>query len=180
MAQDKVSQRYAKAIFDFLKDETKVRSLITELKEFALLIEGSNELSLVLTSDVYSDNERLAVVEDLVTKAKLSKDTQRVLSVLSQAKRLDHLRSIIERLQLILLDSANVVSLKVETATSLEADEKKQIEDKFTKILGKRVEANYQVDPALIGGLRVTAAGRTYDGSLTGWLNSFEESLISG
>jgi len=81
---------------------------------------------------------------------------------------------------LILLDSANVVSLKVETATSLEADEKKQIEDKFTKILGKRVEANYQVDPALIGGLRVTAAGRTYDGSLTGWLNSFEESLISG
>jgi len=90
MAQDKVSQRYAKAIFDFLKDETKVRSLITELKEFALLIEGNNELSLVLTSDVYSDNERLAVVEDLVTKAKLSKDTQRVLSVLSQAKRLDH------------------------------------------------------------------------------------------
>jgi len=180
MAQDKVSQRYAKAIFDYLKDGSKIRALISELEEFSILIESNTELSLVLTSDVYSDDERLAVVEDLVTKAKLSHDAKKVLSVLSTAKRLDHLRSIVERLQLVLLDSANVVSLSVETATSLESEEKKKIEDKFTKILGKKVEANYKVDPALIGGLRVTAAGRTYDGSLTGWLNSFEENLISG
>jgi len=78
------------------------------------------------------------------------------------------------------LESGNVVSLSVETATSLETDEKKKIEDRFTKILGKKVEASYKVDPALLGGLRVTAAGRTYDGSLTGWLSSFEESLITG
>ena len=180
MAQDKVSQRYAKAVFDYLKDEAKVRSMIGELQEFAMLIEGSSELTLVLTSDVYSDNERLAVVNDLVGKAKLSKDTQRVLLVLTTAKRLDHLRSIVEKLKLILLESGNVVSLSVETATSLETEEKKKIEDKFTKILGKKVEASYKVDPALLGGLRVTAAGRTYDGSLTGWLSSFEESLITG
>ena len=180
MAQDKVSQRYAKAVFDYLKDEAKVRSMIVELQEFAMLIEGSSELTLVLTSDVYSDNERLAVVNDLVGKAKLSKDTQRVLSVLTAAKRLDHLKSIVDKLKLILLESGNVVSLSVETATSLETDEKKKIEDRFTKILGKKVEASYKVDPALLGGLRVTAAGRTYDGSLTGWLSSFEESLITG
>ncbi len=180
MAQDKISQRYARAIFDYLKEEAKTRVLMAELQEFTMIIEGNAELSLVLTSDVYSEKERQAVVEDLVVKAKLSFDAKKVLLVLSIAKRLDHLRAIVERLQLILLESANMVSLSVDTATTLESDEKKKIEEKFQTILGKKVEANYKVDPELIGGLRVTVAGRTYDGSLTGWLSSFEENLISG
>jgi F-type H+-transporting ATPase subunit delta len=180
MAQDKVSQRYAKAIFDYLKDESKVRSLISELKEFALLLESHIELSLVLTSDVYAEAERILVVADLIAKAKLSLEAKKVLSVLCVAKRLDHVASIAQRLQLILLESANVVSLNIETATNLEADEKKKIEEKFQTILGKKVEASYKVDPSLIGGIKATAGGRTYDGSLMGWLHSFEENLISG
>ena len=117
---------------------------------------------------------------DLVSKAKLSAEALKVLLTLSSAKRLDHLSAISDRLQLILLESANVIALQVETATTLESEEKKKIEDKFQKILGKKVEASYKVDPALIGGIKATAGGRTYDGSLVGWLNSFEENLISG
>ena len=180
MAQDKVSQRYAKAIFDHVKDAAKLRSLIEELRNFAALIEGHAELSLVLTSDVYSEKERSAVIEDLAAKAKLSIDVKKVLLVLSAAKRLDHLTGVAERLQHILLESAGVAPLSIETATTLETEEKKKIEEKFQKILGKKVEANYKVDPALIGGIKATAGGRTYDGSLVGWLTSFEENLISG
>jgi F-type H+-transporting ATPase subunit delta len=180
MAQNKVSQRYAKAIFNYIRETTQTRSLISELHEFSVVLKGSRELSLVLESDVYSETERRSIVEDLVAKAKLSELAKKVLVVLSSAKRIDHLSSIVERLESILLESANVVALKVETATNLEAEEKKKIESKFEIILGKKVEANYTVDPSLIGGLRATAGGRTYDGSLVGWLNSFEENLISG
>ncbi|MBM4315964.1 MAG: ATP synthase F1 subunit delta [Deltaproteobacteria bacterium] len=180
MAQDKVSQRYAKAIFDYLKDEAKARTLISELKEFAFILEGHKELTFVLTSHVYSEAERNLIVEDLVSRAKLSVEAKKVLLVLCVAKRLDHVASIAERLQLIVLESANVVSLNVETATNLEANEKKKIEEKFRTILGKKVEARYKVDPTLIGGIKATVGGRTYDGSLMGWLHSFEENLISG
>lgn len=180
MAQDKVSQRYAKAIFDHLKDTEKIRKVANELSEFAVMIEDHAELTLVLTSDVYSEEIRKNIVEDLATKTKLSEDAKKALLILSSAKRLDHLKGVSEKLQQILLESANVTALNIESATTLEAEEKKKIEEKFKTILGKKVEANYKVDPNLIGGLRVTAAGRTYDGSLTGWLNSFEENLISG
>ena len=180
MAQDKVSQRYAKAIFDHLKDADKIRMVANELSEFAVMIEDHAELTLVLTSDVYSEEIRKNIVEDLATKTKISADAKKALLILSSAKRLDHLKGVSEKLQQILLESANVTALNIESATTLEAEEKKKIEEKFKTILGKKVEANYKVDPNLIGGLRVTAAGRTYDGSLTGWLNSFEENLISG
>jgi len=38
MAADKVSGRYAKAIFDFLGDEKKIREMIPELKAFAAVM----------------------------------------------------------------------------------------------------------------------------------------------
>ena len=66
-----------------------------------------------------------------VSKAKLSAEALKVLLTLSSAKRLDHLSAISDRLQLILLESANVIALQVETATTLESEEKKKIEDKF-------------------------------------------------
>ncbi|MSP18249.1 MAG: ATP synthase F1 subunit delta [Bdellovibrionales bacterium] len=180
MAQDKVSYRYAKAIFDYVKDGANLRSLIAELKEFAQTVSTHSELSLVLTSDIYSTEDRHAILKDLFLKKSLSETAKRVLLVLSSAKRLGLVASIAERLQLILLESTNVMPLIVETATTLEADEKKKIEEKFQTLLGKKVEATYIVVPSLIGGLKATAGGRTYDGSLVGWLNSFEDILISG
>ncbi|MFM8316395.1 MAG: F0F1 ATP synthase subunit delta, partial [Deltaproteobacteria bacterium] len=83
MAQDKVSQRYAKAIFDYLKDSQKTRNLISELLEFDSVLKASHELSLVLTSDVYSEKERNEIVADLVTKIQLSEDARKTLLVLS-------------------------------------------------------------------------------------------------
>jgi len=70
--------------------------------------------------------------------------------------------------------------LKVKTAEELDDSHKSKIEQRFGKILGKKVEARYEIDPSLIGGLRVDAGGRTYDGSVDGWLTSFEERLVGG
>lgn len=68
MAQDKVSYRYARAIFDYVKDGATLRSLIAELKEFAQIVSTHSELSLVLTGDIYSTEDRHAILKDLFLK----------------------------------------------------------------------------------------------------------------
>jgi F0F1-type ATP synthase delta subunit len=68
----------------------------------------------------------------------------------------------------------------VASSHGLSADEKKSIETRFSKILGNPVEATYLVDPKLVGGVKVTAAGKTYDGTISGWLGQFEEILVGG
>ena len=95
-------------------------------------------------------------------------------------RRLGHLPGIANRLHLLLLESAGTVPLDVNAAVALTAEEKDKVERRFAKMLGKKVEANYTVDASLIGGLRVTVGGRTYDGSLAGGLNNFEEQLVGG
>lgn len=177
---DKVASNYARAIFGYLNDTAKTRALIDELRAFSDVVNSHDELAHVLNTEVFVDKKRNEVVEDLTAKLKISPDTRRILLVLSSLKRLNQTAAIAEKLHLLLLSAASVVPLKVETAVALETGERKQVEQKFNKILGKKVEATYVVDPTLIGGLRVTAGTRTYDGSLAGQLGVIEEKLIGG
>jgi F-type H+-transporting ATPase subunit delta len=180
----KVATRYAKAVLDSVLQATKqperVRKVAQELANFAKLIAGNKELTIALWSDIFSREERAGVLEDLATKMGLSPETKRVLVVTSNAGRLRHLEVLAEKLDLLLLESSGVVPLKVLAPTELSSEDRKQVESKFSKIFGKQVEASYEIDSSLLGGLRVTAAGRTYDGSISGWLESFEEKLAGG
>lgn len=177
---DKITTRYARAIFEFLKTAEKNRTVIQELQAFSKIVASSHELQQVLTSVVCSESERRGVVEDLAVKLGLSADTKRVLLILAEQGRLTHLEQIAERLNQLVLEAGNTVPLSVTAALELSAEDKKKIEAKFQKVLGKQVEATYAVNPELLGGLKVTAGGRTFDGSLSGWLQGLEEKLVGG
>lgn len=178
--QDKVASRYARAVYDVLKTPEKIRGAAQELLMFSSTMKSSEQLTQVLTSEVFSDEQRCGVVEDIAEKLKCSDATKRILYVLSEAKRLDCTGAIASKLHTLVLEAASVVPLSVSLATEITDAEKKDIEKKFSKILGKEVEASYYINPELLGGLKVTAGGRTFDGSLSGWLQQMEEKIIGG
>ena len=177
-AQDKVANRYAQAILDSLGVRAQLAS--SELKEFALSMETSKELKLALGSRIFSREARKGIVADLCGKMKLSDEARRALGVICDADRLRNLNAIAERLQTLLLEASGVIPLKITTATDVPGEEKKALETRFTKLLGSKVAATYELDASLIGGVRVVASGKTYDGSIVGWLNGFEEQLVGG
>ena len=177
---DKIASRYAKAIFDSLKDSGRVVALIGELERFQQLVESNEELRTVLTSALFPAAERCAVVQDVAGKLELSETAVRVLAVITEAKRADRLPGILSKLHLNVLDAGHRIPMRVAAAVTLTSDEQKQLEQRFHKVLGREVEASYGVDESLIAGLRVTAGSRTFDGSVSGWLARFEEQLVGG
>jgi F-type H+-transporting ATPase subunit delta len=178
---DKVAYRYAKAFFDYLKDDAKkAEKVLAELRQFAALVAKNKELKIVADAPTFKEEERREIVKDIATKLKLSELTTRLLVVLSDLKRLGHTGAIADRLHQLFLEMQNVALLTVKTAEELDDSHKSKIEARFGKVLGKKVEARYEIDPSLIAGLRVDADGRTYDGSVDGWLTSFEERLVGG
>ena len=58
--------------------------------------------------------------------------------------------------------------------------QQKKIEERFEKFFGKPVEADFEVNPSLYGGVRVTAEGTTYDGTLATRLARMKETLVGG
>jgi F-type H+-transporting ATPase subunit delta len=179
MAHGKVASQYAKAFLDALKENEKVRTAIRELRAFSEAVESHPELRHVLTTDLFSDEDRRGVVEDIARRLAVSADTTKLLLVLSAAKRLKWVEGIAHRLNILLLNSVSIVPLDVTASSELVDEEKQKVEQKFEKVLGKKVEATYTVDPNLLGGLKVSAAGRTFDGSISGWLTDIHESLMA-
>jgi F-type H+-transporting ATPase subunit delta len=177
---DRATLRYAKAAFDFLGDAKKAGEVSAELKVFAKALSENPELQIALTNEAFSTSDRVLVVKDVAQKQGLSENAIRVLAVLAENRRILITESVAERVHQLALEAAEIASLEVESSEELKADDRKKVEDQFAKILGKKVEAKYSLDPTLLGGLRVTAAGRTYDGTLSGWLEKMEEKLMGG
>ena len=177
---DRAALRYAKAAYDFLGDSKKASAVSLELKAFSELLFQNAELQNALTNEAFSTANRVEVVKDVCKKMGLSDEATRILGVLSENRRILVADSVAERLHQITLENADIAQLEVESSSELKAEDRTNIEAQFTKVLGKKVEAKYSLDPNLLGGLRVTAAGRTYDGTLSGWLEKMEEKLMGG
>lgn len=175
---EKVASRYAKAIFDF-QSKAKAKDFLEELEKFSQLLSENKDLQQMVSSDLFSGEKQKDVVKDLTTKLKMSEATQRTLQVIAEGKRLNALPLILDRLNVLMLEAADVFPLKVDTAVSLSVDQREKIENKFSKLLGRKVQANYNMDEKLIGGVRVTAGNRTFDGSLSGWLSAVQEELVA-
>ncbi|MBI4403184.1 MAG: ATP synthase F1 subunit delta [Deltaproteobacteria bacterium] len=178
--RSKAASRYARAIIDLLGSGGDVRKVATELKTFYGVMANHDELSKVLLTAIFSAERRRDVIKDLVSRMKLSDVTRKVLLVLSDAGRIAELDRIAERLRELILEASNIAPLHVESASTLAAEDKKKVEERFSKLFGKGVEASFEVNPELIGGLRVTAAGRTYDGSIATRLEMLREELVGG
>ena len=59
-----------------------------------------------------------------------------------------------------------VTEARVVTAHPLSEEEKARLTQRLSSVCGKQVEASFEVDGALLGGVLVEMDGRTYDGSL--------------
>lgn len=176
----KVASRYAKAIFDGLKSNKNANGVLSELEAFAQAASGHGDLSLLFSSPGFSAAKKEEVVSDIATKMGLSADSKQILLGIARMERLDQLSPIVERLRVRLLENEGVAPIEVWTAEAVSEADRKPIEAKFAQILGKKVRAQYATNPALVGGLRVVAGGRTFDGTLSGWLDSLSESLVEG
>lgn len=177
---DKVALRYGKAAYDFLASPQKGLSASLEMEAFAKALDESAELTAALTNEAFPTAERLAVLKDITQKLGLSEETTKILCVLTENKRILSVAGVAKRIHLMCLEASAVAALEVESPEELHDADKKKIEEKFSKILGKKVEAQYRTDKNLLGGLRVTAGGRTYNGTLSGWLENIEEKLMGG
>jgi F-type H+-transporting ATPase subunit delta len=176
----KVTNRYAKAFFEGLRESKDSASVLEDLESFRVAASAHKELTALFASPGFAESEKTQIVSDIASKMKLSSAASRILIGLSRMDRLTALTPILARLRVLLLENQGVQPIHVRTAEPLSVEDKRAVENKFEKVLGKKVEATYETNKELVGGLRVIAGGRTFDGSVLGWLETLKERLVEG
>ena len=83
---------------------------------------------------------------------------------------LDHLKRLVKLEQ-------DRRSAKIESAVALSPEQQSAVSSSLEKLYGRGLNLTYEVNPALVGGLRVRVGSDVYDGSVSARLRRLEETF---
>lgn len=178
-----VAGNYSKALYEYCAESgvsPKEFELIDkDFLDLAKLLESSEELEASLSSPALSEAVKVSVVNALVERHGLNKFVARILTLLVRNRRMSLFSDISQEWFRFRVESQDAVLGKVESPDSLSAEKLEELSVYFSKKLQRRIVFKSELNPTLIAGIRVTVAGKTYDGSFMGRLNRLREELVS-
>jgi F-type H+-transporting ATPase subunit delta len=129
-------------------------------------LDESPELLRLFTSPVISNLKKQSIIESLF-KDKLSPLSMRFLTTLVRKNREVLIREIIFALEELYNIKNSIAIADVSSARAMSKDEQSQLVSALEKKTGFTIKAHWNVDEALIGGLKVQIKDRIYDGSVS-------------
>jgi F-type H+-transporting ATPase subunit delta len=179
MREMQVSKRYARALLNLSDDENDWLRFERDLRTLSTLFVESADFGMLASLPSFGPAEQLEVCAALVKALSLHASMERYLSVLCARHRLEILPQIAKAYSRELDSRLGRVRAQVVSAKPLS---EQTIESVMTSLKKRAAQSHLmveqEVDPAVLGGMRVHVGGRVYDGTLETRLMALEQSLI--
>ena len=174
-----LAQRYAAALADVAIEQGAAEPVKKELAGFVALLGESADLRNFMASPAVSRASKHAVVEKLVARLGASATLRNLLFVIVDNRRSLLLPQIQEAFEAILYARMGMAEAQVTSAEELDAQQKAELTRVLERLTGKRIEARYALDPALIAGAVVRIGSTVYDGSVREQLDRLRAQLAA-
>jgi len=174
------ARRYAEALADIATEHKHVDLVMIELKQFVELYASNPELSAFFPNSGISQADKLKVLNAIIARTKPSETTTNLLRLLLKNYRLESIAAVYHEFQKEINRRTGVVPAEITTAGSVDPSEREMIVSRLKAVTGKQVQANFKVDPALIGGAITRIGSVVYDGSIRTQLDAIKRKMIAG
>jgi F-type H+-transporting ATPase subunit delta len=174
-----LAERYASALADVALARGAAEAVKDELAAFTAVFEESADLRNFLASPAVARVSKQAVIEKLAARTGASQMVRNFLFVMADHRRTQELPQILQAFEEELRARQGVAEARVTSVGELTPAEKEELQHALERLTGKKIEARYHVDPALVGGARVQIGTTVYDGSVREQLNRMRERLAS-
>ena len=177
-----LASHYARALADAVfaaHAGLSPQDAVTQLRSAESLVSGSNELQRALLSPAVSNNRKKAVISRLADELGLHRIVRNFLLVLVSHRRVGELRAMCQEFELVVDERLGWIPAEITSARELNAEQRERIERVLGTKLGKFIRAHYNVDPAILAGVRAHVASREYDATLKGKLDSMRQRLVT-
>lgn len=179
MSNVRIAKRYAEAVLDALPEDMAADDLIAELMDVRSSIRQSRDLQLFFESPIIPGKKKAEAVQALFT-GKVSAYVLSVLQLLIEKGREDAVVDIIDAVIDLRRTREGILTTTVHSAVELADEDRGILQDALAAVSGKRIDAQYDVDAALVGGLTVRLGDTIYDGSVQHQLKRLRNRLVSG
>ncbi|HEV2217501.1 MAG TPA: F0F1 ATP synthase subunit delta [Candidatus Dormibacteraeota bacterium] len=166
------AKRYARAVFELAGGEREIDEWTRRLSELRDLL-SDEKVAAVLTNPTIPSEQRM----DLIASASRDPEATNLAKLLIEANRVDEIGAIADEFQDLADDAAGRVRATVTTAVELGARDRDRVAVELSQRLGKTVTMRVEVDPRILGGLKVQYGDRLIDASVATRLQQLRRRL---
>lgn len=175
-----VAATYARAFADVVFDERlDAGRALAGLGQIVTLFEQSPELRRVWENPAVAAEQKRKLLDVIVQRDGIDRAVRNLIAVLIDHRRLPFLPRIVEHLKKEIDARMGFTEAQISSARELGDGEKRSLEAQIAKVTGKKVRAQYGLDPSLLGGAVVRIGSTIYDGSVKGQLERIKEAISS-
>jgi F-type H+-transporting ATPase subunit delta len=178
---DALANVYARSLFELATDAggtDKVLEIADELEQVCALTASNQEIGLFFSSPIIDKVKRGEALSAIFTN-KVTDLTLRFLLVLNNKGRLDHLRQIEVAYAQLVQEALGRVEVNVFTPRAIDDASLKTIKRNVQEMLGKEPVLHTNVDPSMLGGVKLRIGDQLIDGSVATKLRRLSESVQS-
>jgi F-type H+-transporting ATPase subunit delta len=173
------SLQYANALADVVLAQGAADAALKQLADFEAAFAESSELRNFLTSPGVPREAKHGVIEKIAARIGADKIIRNFLFVISDHQRWHILPEIVAAFQNVIRQRQGIAEAEIFSAIELSAPQKKKFAQTLERLTGKKIEAKYSLDPALLGGAVVRVGDTIYDGSVRNSLNEMRARLVA-
>lgn len=167
-------QDYARAIHGLA-----LEGWIRQLRGVQEALSASSALRAAAADGSVPAAERLRHLDAALAPERLSEGVRKALGTLMDAGQIDLLGAILMELEHLSKPRAERRVARVTSAVQLTGTEQATIRDRLTTKFGADLEFQFDVDPALIGGVVLRVGDRVMDGSVAAKLAAMRDRLTA-
>lgn len=179
MTEQRVSLRYAKALFDTSKAAGNLDTIYKDLELIGNYISLSREFFTVLKSPVIKNWKKKELFKELFS-SNVSDMTFNFLIILADKSREVLIPDIISVFENLYLTEKNIIKAEIITSRAIDEALKDKIIKELEKKISKTIIPVYKVDESLKGGIMFRIDNVVYDATVRNQLNRLKDTLIEG
>jgi F-type H+-transporting ATPase subunit delta len=172
-----VAERYAAALADVAVERKNSESVKRNLAAFVEAFSSIADLRNALESPALNAEVKRKVIAEVAGKMGLDVAVRNFIYLVVDHRRTEILPEIEQAFLSELNERLGIVVAVVTSAHELNDEEKRQLSTVLEQRTGKKVEARFQIDGALLGGAVVRLGSTIYDGSVRDQLKRLREQL---
>jgi len=170
MKNPKLSNRYAKALFDFAQEKGQIEEVYQDLALIKATLKGNSEMQAVLNSPVIPPAKKHTVFAN-VFQPLVSETTFLFLDVIIRKKREPALMTICDEFVKYYNDFHHIKTVKLTSAQPLSAELVENIRSLLAEKTQQTIQIEQVVQPDIIGGFRLKMDDYYLDASIIAKLN---------
>ncbi len=174
-----ISREYAEALFALAQESGRPAEFETALDLTEETLKENPDFLKLLSSPAVSREDRTNALSS-VLGGKIPLSVEMLLRMMVHRGHAKEIREMIVCYRELDRDSRRESVAKVVSAAALTEEQQSALAEKLEKRFGRKMILDCQVDPSLIGGIRVEAEGTVLDGTLRSRLREIKDVMNSG